>query len=231
MQNNIYLGDIHGQFNIIIGWINQNKHLNNCNIIQVGDFGIGFRPKQEHHEMKILNDKLKSKGHNLFVIRGNHDNPKYFDQQHDYEHIKFLPDYTILNLDGYNHLFVGGAISIDRILRTENQDYWSEESFNLNLEKLKNITNIDVLVTHTTMTFTKPLFFSQIVYDFIMKDNALKFELEEERNKIDLMWGGLNSNDNKIKYHFYGHFHFPNIEQINETKHKLLDINEFYSVF
>jgi hypothetical protein len=29
----------------------------------------------------------------------------------------------------------------------------------------------------------------------------------------------------------YGHFHFPNTEYINDTKHILLDIDEFYEEY
>jgi hypothetical protein len=60
-----------------------------------------------------------------------------------------------------------------------------------------------------------------------MKDQDLIKDLDNERMLVDLMWNKLNSNDNKIKFHFYGHFHFPNTEFINDTKHVLLDCDEF----
>jgi len=231
MKNIIYLGDIHGNFNQIIGWMHHNKHRENCNIIQVGDFGIGFKPKQEHHELKLLSSKLKTKNHTVLVIRGNHDNPEYFDGNHDYDNIKFLPDYTVKNLNGSNHLFIGGAISIDRRLRKSNIDYWENECFNYDEERLKNIKEIDVLVTHTCMSFNKPTFFSNLVYSFALKDDKLIKDLDREKNLVDLMWKKLNENDNKIKLHLYGHFHFNNKEFINNTKHILLDIDEFYEEY
>jgi len=227
----VYVGDLHGNFNQIIGWIHHNKTLENYHIIQVGDFGIGFKPKQENHELKILNKKLKSKNHKLLIIRGNHDNPEYFDGNHDYENISFLPDYTVMNINGYNHLFVGGAVSIDRRLRQEGLSYWENEIFNYNEDKLKNIFEIDVLITHTCMSFNKPTFFNNLVYSYAAKDPDLIKDLDKERMLVDLMWKRLIANDNKIKSHFYGHFHFHNTEFINDTKHVLLDIDEFYEEY
>jgi UDP-2,3-diacylglucosamine pyrophosphatase LpxH len=231
MKDNIYLGDIHGNFNKLLGWVHHNKHRENCNIIQVGDFGIGFKPNFEHHELKNISKKLKNKNHTVLVIRGNHDNPEYFDGNHDYDNIKFLPDYTTMNLNGYNHLFVGGAVSIDRKLRQEGISYWKDEIFIYDEEKLKNINEIDVLVTHTCMSFNKPTFFNNLVYSYAMKDDTLIEELDKERNFVDLMWKQLNENGNKIKLHLYGHFHFDNTEYINDTKHILLDIGEFYEEY
>jgi hypothetical protein len=231
MKDTIYLGDIHGNFNQLIGWMHQNKDRENCYLVQVGDFGIGFRPKFEHHELKNISKKLKKKNHTILVIRGNHDNPEYFDGNHDYDNIKFLPDYTTMNLNGYNHLFVGGAVSIDRKLRQEGISYWKDEIFIYDEEKLKNINEIDVLVTHTCMSFNKPTFFNGLVYSFAAKDPELIKELDQERELVDLMWKTLNENGNKIKLHLYGHFHFPNTEYINDTKHILLDIDEFYEEY
>lgn len=227
---NIYLGDIHGHFNLIKGWINQNKNLSNCNIIQLGDFGIGFRPKQEFHELKLLNKKLKKHGHNLYVIRGNHDNPEYFDGNHDLTNIKFIPDYTVLNLNGINHLFVGGAISIDRKLRTQGVDYWFDERFIYDEEKILDKKEIEVLITHTSMSFNKPFFIDSSIYNFAKNDINLIDELILERKELDKFWNNLIIN-NKIKFHFYGHFHFHNKELINNTEHILLDINEFYEIY
>ena len=227
---NVYLGDIHGKYNIIKGWINRNKDLTNCNIIQCGDFGIGFNPNQENHELKLLNNKLKNYGHNVFVVRGNHDNPEYFDGNHDYENIKFVPDYTVLNLNGFNHLFVGGAISIDRTLRSQGFDYWFNERFNYDEIKTSHIKNVEILVTHSCMTFNKPVLLESHVFEFAKKDYSLIEELQLERKEIDKFWNNLILN-NEIKYHFYGHFHFHNHELINNTKHILLDINEFFEIY
>ncbi len=231
MNGTIYLGDIHGNFNQLIGWMHQNKDRENCYLVQVGDFGIGFKPKFEHHELKNISKKLKNKNHTVLVIRGNHDNPEYFDGNHDYDNIKFLPDYTVMNLNGYNHLFIGGAVSIDRRLREEGISYWKNEIFNYDEEKLKNINGIDVLITHTCMSFNKPTFLNGLVYSFAAKDPELIKELDQERELVDLMWSKLNENGNKIKLHLYGHFHFNNTEFINDTKHILLDIDEFYEEY
>ena len=81
------------------------------------------------------------------------------------------------------------------------------------------------------MSFNKPTFFNNLVYSYAMKDDTLIEELDKERNFVDLMWKQLNENGNKIKLHLYGHFHSHNTEYINDTKHILLDIDEFYEEY
>ena len=53
-----------------------------------------------------------------YMIRGNHDNPAYFEgTTFSYKRFIAVPDYTILQACNHSILCVGGAISIDRIYR------------------------------------------------------------------------------------------------------------------
>ena len=54
----------------------------------------------------------------IVFVRGNHDNPAYFDgATFYYKRFIAVPDYTILQACNHTILCVGGAISIDRIYR------------------------------------------------------------------------------------------------------------------
>jgi hypothetical protein len=54
------------------------------------------------------------------MIRGNHDDPYYFNNKvFSYSNVELLEDYTILTVGNDNILCVGGAISIDRLYRLE----------------------------------------------------------------------------------------------------------------
>lgn len=227
MKKDIYfLGDIHGEFEIIFKWLVK-YNIENSVIIQVGDFGRGFRD-DEDHLLNQLSDRLKERNCHLYIIRGNHDNPEFFKgkKEHNYSNVILLKDYTILEIEGLNFLFVGGAISIDRKQRTLGSSYWKKEIFNLDIKKLEFIKNLDIVVTHTTPSFAYPTLWSEIVYNFADRDPGLYQELPNERKMLDEMHNILIKN-NKIKKWYYGHFHSSKTEIHNEIEFILLGVNEF----
>jgi len=238
------LGDIHGNFNFLKNQIHT-KRITDCTIIQVGDFGIGFTHKDnDEHILKGLNDFLKDVNITLYAIRGNHDNPDFFKGNYDYTNLKLLPDYTTLNIEGYNFLFIGGAISIDRSERLKENNhnikygsvkrcYWENESFIYKPEITKTLKDIDIVITHTAPDWCEPnnkLGFGKLVEDWTKDDPKLITDLLFERNQMSNIFLDLEEN-NKIKKHFYGHFHKNYFETFNDIDHHLLGINEFYHLY
>lgn len=123
------LGDLHGAWPLLKQWIKQ-YNIENCIMIICGDIGMGFE-KDELTESKLLafNKFLRLRGITLFGLRGNHDDPAYFNREikdpekvekYFYSNLKLVPDYTILNVSQKNLLMIGGAVSIDRVYRKEN---------------------------------------------------------------------------------------------------------------
>lgn len=233
------LGDLHGNFNFLKHQIHS-KQITDCTIIQVGDFGIGFTYKENDEQTLInLNDFLKDVNVTLLAIRGNHDNPDFFNGGYDFSHLKLLPDYTTLNIDGHNFLFIGGAISIDRTRRIKENSsnirygsrkrcYWDQEGVVYKQDITKKIKDIDVLVTHTAPDWCEPcnkLGFGSFVEDWAKHDSNLKSDLLFERNQMTNIFLDLCEN-NHIKFHYYGHFHKSHSDKINYTTHRLLGINE-----
>ena len=82
---------------------------------------------------------------------------KYADIIKGYTNIKFIIDYTVLNLRGYNILCIGGAITVDRMMRKEGRDYFKNEELVYLPNKLKKFKNIDIVVTHTKPAFVPPM--------------------------------------------------------------------------
>ena len=239
----IFIGDIHGNFNFLIKEINS-KQITDCVLIQVGDFGIGFSDKETDVKILLtLNEFLKSGNNIMYVIRGNHDNPKFFDGTYQYSNLILLSDYTFLNIEGKNILFVGGAVSIDRsprkrdmLMQSNNsiikESYWYDETFVLNEEKIKNLIDINIVVTHTAPIYCAPLVangFGYLVEDYARRDSNLLEDLKFEREQITKMFDILNIR-NEITHHFYGHFHRRTTTKNNQTIHRLLDVNEFYEL-
>lgn len=243
MKNLIFLGDIHGNFNYL-KWYIKTHDLTDCVIYQVGDFGIGFTT--EYNDMNTLGDLnrvLKKRNIQMYAIRGNHDNPKFFDGHlaNHFDNLHLLADYTVIDIEGTKILGLGGAISIDRKLRLnemlvgeiygrKTELYWPEEVFVFDEEKLKTFENIDVVVTHTAPDFCVPTNktgFGDLVEHFVKNDANLLQDLREERTLLTKMYEILKEKNKPFLY-LYGHFHINHHDNFDGCEFRVLGINEFY---
>ena len=238
------LGDIHGNFANVKYQI-KTKQLSDCGIIQVGDFGIGYTHRENDEKILAdLNSFLKERNIIMYAIRGNHDDPFYFTGYHVYDNLKLLPDYTQLEIDGHNILFIGGAVSIDRKINlnrmmeaskygSTRKSYWYDEVFVLDEKKLKNIKNVDMVITHTAPEWCSPdnrNGFGDFVLSYAHRDDKLLEDLTNERVLVTKMFNILKDNGNKIQKHYYGHYHRSDITLNGMTTHYLLGINEMMMV-
>ena len=212
------LGDIHGYWSVIANHLVHNDE-KNIGYFQVGDFGIGFY-ETEPEKLKQLDELLQTYESDLFVMRGNHDNPAWFvdggndkiaDIKANLKRIVFVPDYTVMTIDGEKILFVGGAVSIDRVPRMMDltESWWPDEIFHLDEKKLQDFEDIERVITHTCPDFCEPIKFNQLVYNYASQDAGLLQELRIERELVTkmaniLMLNGKNPN---LKGWYYGHFH------------------------
>ena len=239
-KNIIFVGDIHGDINQIA--YHQKLHkLTDTVYIQLGDFGIGFKNQfKEKQTLDYFNKIFKLKGNFLYAARGNHDCPAYFHGDFDTTNIKLVPDYTVhtfnVNEVNLNILFMGGAVSIDRMTRKGyitngemGMDYWKGEEFLFNRDKLKIYENIDIVITHTAPDICLPIGTSDIVEYYKTIDSCLEEDLKIERDLLTQTYNILKEN-NSLKYWFYGHFHNTYQDIKNDTKFICVDMNRFYSV-
>ncbi len=96
----IFIGDVHGEFKELTVKLAR-SNVRESHFIQVGDFGLGFKKKEaESDELEALNSFLIKENNHLYVIRGNHDNPKYFKASSGFSNITFLADYSLIELEG-----------------------------------------------------------------------------------------------------------------------------------
>lgn len=228
-----FLGDIHGDFYCIEKFCRKNDEKKKINLIQIGDFGAGFDfgiPGQFIQKMDYLNGILAEFNITLYALRGNHDDPQYFTGTYEnyWSNIKLMPDYSVIEIEGKRVLLVGGAISIDRLGRSEGKSWWADEIFVLDEEKLKMIKNIDLVATHTSPKFCYPTEFNNLVYSFAAYDPTLLGELTHERELITRMYDILIENGNNIEKWFYGHFHAEKHRMYDNTQFNLLSINQYY---
>lgn len=245
----LILGDTHGNFREFcrkLDKLTNNKHELDITILHVGDFGIGFKEteRQEVNFLKELNNFLKERKTTMYAIRGNHDSPNYFTGEYSYSNLKLISDYTILNIDGKKILLAGGAVSIDRRTRLNQmqqyasvgrdiETYWFDEAFNLNSEILLELTDIDLVVTHSAPGEASPvndynnqyMSHGYLVESYSKNDSELKNDLNKERQGLSEMLRILKEKNN-IKSWYYGHFHSSKKENIDGIEFVLVDCNE-----
>lgn len=107
-----FIGDVHGK------WTRYKKLIKDApRSIQVGDFGVGFYNPRTETYSRPPHDAMARGDHKF--IRGNHDNPAQC-RSHPF----WLKDGTLTD----DSIFcIGGALSIDKHLRTEGWDWWADE--------------------------------------------------------------------------------------------------------
>jgi len=220
----ILIGDTHEYSGYKIKSYIQKNDITDDNFIHVGDYGIGKTASER--DLMELDDYLDSVGCNLYICRGNHDDPLFWNKNVEYKRIFLQPDFSVRFIEDKKILFIGGAISIDRKRR---KPFNGEEFPRVHEDKVATYKNIDIVVTHTTPSFAQPINFGGIVRRFADKDPMLIQDLTNERNQITKIYHKLNDN-NQIKIWFYGHFHFGNEERIDNTLFKLMKEDDFYNL-
>jgi predicted phosphodiesterase len=241
-----YLGDIHGNFNVIHQYVKQFS-ITDAHIIQVGDFGVGFMTvEKERRLLGMYHDILVKNNVTVWAIRGNHDYKPHFDSDpFGFSNIRLIPDYTTLELGGKRIFCVGGAVSVDREWRYTDaqrkgdfdvkpgQTWWKDEIFVLDKEKAAAARDIDIVVTHTCPSYCPPdntFGFGPFVEGIIREtgDVGLKTDLMVERHQVDELFHLLKLNGNDIKKHYYGHFHKNDIQNYDGVAHRMLGVGELW---
>lgn len=217
------LGDIHGEFWHLLKFIQDLPE--DSLLIQVGDFGVGYRIGYENSILESdINPLLQKKNITLIAIRGNHDNPACFDGQ-KYSNIFLVPDYTYLQNQDITYLLIGGAISVDRKYNVSGKSYWPDERLCLDPNKITG-QKVDVLITHTTNNTFNPYggSFKNIMH-FINNDHALYSDLRQEQETVDKLYNLI-----KPEKWYFGHFHNSFSYNNGTTIGRCLDINEIVEI-
>ena len=230
----IAIGDIHGEFSKIQnGMVDIMESASEpVNFVQVGDFGLGFeRPKRDHDHLTTINHFLKEKDSELCVIRGNHDNPGFWQWGCGYEfsNIHFVPDDSIVKLDDKLCYFAGGAVSVDRSRRTQGIDYWAGEIHNeRNLLGFKD--HIDILFTHDVYHPVSPFGTTSdtLKYWCERDENLMGDILNSQHSMMSLYHAMYDSNPNFSWYH--GHYHESHVTNNDGQVVHSLSILEFKEV-
>lgn len=195
-----------------------NKLVKGSLIVVLGDSGFGST--SEEKIIKFFTDKNKILAYNnvsIVFIRGNNDDPSYFDgEKIDFSNIKAVPDYSILETKDKNILCVGGAISADRMWKREQEKrvskklFWESEAPVFNPELIKeavdNFKHIDYVFSHSAPSFLNIGIDMSNIKDWEEKDKDLKNDIENERTCMDKVFETLRDNGSKPLFWGFGHF-------------------------
>lgn len=198
-------------------------------IVVLGDSGFGSI--SEERLIKFLTDKNKILAYNdinIVFIRGNNDDPSYFDgEKINFSNIKAIPDYSVLETKEKNILCVGGAISADRTWKKEQEKrvnkklFWESEApvFNPELikEAINNFKHIDYVLSHSAPSFLNVGVDMSNIKDWEEKDKDLQKDIDNERTCMDKVFECLRDNGSKPLFWGFGHFRNELTEKRSNT--------------
>jgi len=212
-------GDTHGSYDIkklsTKNWKEQKELTKDDVLIQLGDFGFIWSDPATKEELNWLN-WLADKKFTTAVVLGNHENydiietlpweEKWGNEVQFWEaksgnRIYFFKRGAIYKINGKDILTIGGALSIDKHMRSEGISWWKQED--ITREEIENCFNeldshgykVDYILTHTCP--------SRIVMEFIHPSMYNMGKFNDYTAKF------LDEIDNLVEFDgwFFGHMH------------------------
>ena len=200
---------------------------NDSVIIVSGNCGIGSKSDKYYNEVfGKLNEALKANNCFLLFVRGNNDDPSYFENEKiNMENVKTIPDYSVVILKTFNCLCIGGSISLDKEWKLSQKEqfgktlYWEDEKPILNEELLDEILKkyqIGCVITSTSPSFAFPGTNAFNQSKWIKNNPKIKSNLSSERKTMDKIYEKIVDNDTKPYVWLYGRFKQNNYNKVND---------------
>ena len=197
-------GDIHGKLKTLVWKLVEQKKITDADVIIVGDIGVGFgRPKSFEVLYKSVERRLERSNIKLWCIRGNHDDPSFFDGSTKYPYLELLPDHITVEVGDWKVYPVGGATSIDREDRLKTMQhskypiYWKGERVEKKGENYDYPPKVDIIVSHES-----PISFRPIPERLDEISPEIWEEILEDRKYLQEVHTLVRSG-----YWFFGHYH------------------------
>lgn len=188
----------------------------------LGDCGIGFR---EHlvdmNNLEQLSNFVYNKNIRLFLLRGNHDSPKWWEYPPVFPNLFFVQDYSTIHLPNNEKvLCVGGGVSIDRIIRNEHVDFWKGE---ITPDVPEDLKPHEYVFSHDCPSYVNKPTKSLEGYPALKLDRSLLRDCDIQRQKIDRI-----IEKTQPKRVFYGHMHNSFSEVVDNRRFRCLNIEELF---
>ena len=226
-KNLAVVGDIHGDFPELVWRITERYKITDTTFIIAGDCGIGFdNSLEDMYRRKRMNSKLGNSGNTLLCVRGNHDNPEYYQEGSliDFPHLKTLPDYTHLSWGDHKILVIGGGVSVDKESRLEDfkktgvVSWWEGERIIKSSEKLDG--QEDIIISHMAPLCIGPV---------LLRDPQMTYETWEA-DKSDREYLSTVLKETRPTRWIFGHYHKSTSGDYENCLWRGLDIQEIYEI-
>ncbi len=159
-----FIGDTHGNIQWTMHVIQRAYEAGVRILYHVGDFGLWPGPRGKKYLIKV-NQLLRHFGMKMYIILGNHEDynrVKFMRTDEDgwlylkdYENLRFAPRGHVWLHDEVKMAAMGGAASVDRMLRTEGVSWWPEEEITAEDVEAMRVNfaatgwdRVDVMITH-----------------------------------------------------------------------------------
>ena len=217
------MGDTHSQHET--GNIIANRVDGGVDLVHLGDVGMGFGIKEYAIKnttswLTNTNNLCQNLGINFYIIRGNHDAtyPEIWDQE--FSNIFLIKDHAYAEFpNGKKVLLLAGGISIDRYVRKQDKDYWSDEGTKV----IKDLQKCDIMFSHDCPEEFNHS--SQSIPTHWRRFSDVDVNLYTDCLKQRELVGEIVKGSG-VKTLFYGHFHNKMKQQINGVFARCVDINE-----
>ena len=221
---------------------------NNSLIVVSGNCGIGCKSLEYYNNLFSNIEKILSDNNCfIFFIRGNNDDPSIFNEcKINFEHIKTIPDYSVVCLKYYSCLCIGGSISVDKEwkLFQENEFgkkmFWEDEAPIFDEEKLDKIVkdnSINCVITSTSPSFAFPGTNRINNSKWVKNNKEIKTIFSNERKTLDKIYEKITDANVKPYLWIYGRFKISNKAKVNDIVFDSLapfqveNINELLTTF
>lgn len=181
--------------------------------------------KYYYDKFNILNDVLADNNAYILFVRGN-DDPKYFtDELLNLSNIKTIQDYSVIKLDKFNCLCIGGQVSLDRLWKSEQEKrigkkmFWENESMTFDEDNINEILSkhkISCIITPSSPSFAYPGTNVFKKSPWIVKDKTLLNDLNNERVIMDKIYNKIIESKSKPYMWAYSRFDTSNQSMIND---------------
>ena len=219
LQGRVFItGDKHGQLHTVTRFCEKVGTTIDDTLIILGDVGLNLYGEKSDRALKTYASKLPI---TLFCIRGNHEarpsdfgyyKLKWFDKyscfcywDSNYPNILFPKDGTCW-INNYRCLICGGAYSVDKEYRLENEWFWNPSEQLSEKEKTDLILsvsqspNYDYVFSHTAPLSLEPTWLFIPSIDQSKVDKSMEKFLQTIYDKIE--------KTSTFKKWFFGHYHY-----------------------
>jgi len=227
--HSVYLmGDFHGQSEILKEKLQEiTATATPSALIMIGDYDVHTAA-----EVAELKDLLTAYPIDYYLLRGNHDNPLYWQDRgistlFEDASFHFLHEVDCIQWGDIRFLTVNGAVSVDRTgIRFDQGNCWPEtepvpKDAVDQIRKLKEqYGGFDVLLSHTGIISGQTIK-NEFTKSFASTDETLFEDLEKERKLMQRIQIGSG-----VENHYFGHFHQSWQGEEYEIDCRCLDICE-----